>query len=61
MVMPLAKPIQWCCTKCHWKHPAVMRSDTLVPKPDCCPKCGSEITSQSVSLVGNILDKFRRF
>lgn len=50
--MPIApgKPMQWVCSQCTWKHQGVIKSDVLMPKPDKCPKCGSEVVLKEAGL-----------
>lgn len=63
-MVPLKPPQQWVCSRCTWRHGVVMKSDVLLPKPDCCPKCGGEVVLEAASapeVLGSLLDiLFRR-
>ena len=49
--MPLKTPQQWVCSQCGWRQDAVMKSDVLLPKPACCPKCGAEVVMRDAGWV----------
>lgn len=43
MPVSLKTPQQWACSQYDWRQAVVNKSDVLLPKPEKCPKCGSEI------------------
>lgn len=54
--MPVAPkvPKQWACSRCAWRSLPI-RSDVLLPKPECCPKCGAPVMLKDAGVL-DLLD-----
>lgn len=61
LIMPvsLKTPQQWACSQCDWRQTVVNKSDVLLPKPEKCPKCGSEIELKVATMTNRITSIFK--
>lgn len=60
MPIPPKMPQQWSCSQCKWRYAPVIQSDVLIPKPEKCPKCGSEVVLKPAdTIMGRLAGLFQ--